>query len=138
MRLKNALFLAIFGIVFVAIGIYLLISGNELAKRCTEETVGTVVEIVREESTDSDGYTDYTYYPVIKYQANNQTVSKKSSTGSGSSGYNVNDKVEILYNPNNVEEYIIKGDKSSNFIGIIFVVVGVITVGAGAKKLLIG
>ena len=120
------IFVILFGIIFAGIGIFLLINGNELKKRCTAETVGTVVEIVREESTDSDGDMEYTYYPIIEYKAGDSVINRKSSAGSSSSKYNVNDKVDILYNPNKAEEFIIKGDNSSNILGIIFIVVGII------------
>lgn len=118
------------GIVIVGVGIFSLVSAKGLSKRCTVEAVGTVTEIKVEESfeEDHDGVTrtSYTYYPVIEYNAGDQIVSKQSNNGSGSPNYKVNDKIDILYNPDNVEEYIIKGDKSSNIVGIVFVAVGVV------------
>lgn len=129
----------IIGLLFVGIGIFILVNGNEKNKRCTEETVGTVVEIKEEKSRDDDGGYKYTYYPIIRYQAGDRTITKQSSTSKSSSSsfsiggigfsssnstYNVNDSIEILYNPNNVEEFIIKGDKSYNFIGIVFIFLG--------------
>ena len=69
--------------------------------------------------------------PVIAYQlrindpeVKPETITKQSNIGSTPSKYKVNDKVDILYNSNNIEEFIIKGDKSSNVIGIIFIVLG--------------
>lgn len=124
----------IFGIVFAIIGIFVIIKGNEQAKRCTEETVGIVIDIKEELSTDDDGRTIYTYYPVIQYTVGDRTITKKSSSGSSSMAYNLNDKVDILYNPNKVEEYIIKGDKTSNIIGIVFIVLGIIVCIAGVTK----
>ena len=114
------------GILFVAIGIFLIIHGKAQAERCTEETVGTVIEIKEDTTIDDEGDISYTYYPVIEYKVGENTVSKQSSTGSGTSKYSVNDKVDILYNPNNIEEYIIKGDKSSNLFGIVFIVLGAV------------
>ena len=125
------LFVILFGVVFVAVGVFVFVRGNNIQKRCTEEIVGTVVEIEREISTDSDGYQEYMYYPVIEYKAGEETVTKKYNVGSGNSKYNLEDKVTVLYNPDNVEEYIIKGDKSSNLIGIVFIVLGAVVVVAG-------
>ena len=124
----------ILGIVIIAVGVFLTIKSKDLEKKCTAEAVGTVVEIVREETQDEDNFTRYTYYPVIEYKAGDRTVTKQSSTGSGTSEYNVNDKIDILYNPDNVEEYIIKGDKTSNIIGIIFIVVGIVVSVLGVIK----
>lgn len=124
----------LFGLLFVAIGVYLLISGNAKAKRCTEAAVGTVVGIDQEEYTDEDGNFRYTYYPVIEYKAGEKTISKKSSDGSNQSKYKIGDKLDILYNPNKVEEFIIKGDNGSNIIGIVFIALGAIAAIAGVIK----
>ena len=125
----------ILGLIFIGVGVFLIVRGNELAKRCTEEAVGTVVEIKMEESLESDEYgthTIYTYYPIIEYKAGDKTVTKQSENGSsGQSDYKLNDKIDILYNPQNVEEFIIKGDNSNNILGIIFIVAGVIAAGVG-------
>lgn len=126
----------IFALVFVAVGIFMFVRGNELSKRCTEETVGRVVSIIEEENYETDtetgnSYTTYTYYPVIEYEVDGNKVSKKYNTGSGDRKYSVNQKIDIMYNPNNVEEYIIKGDISSNIMGIIFTVLGLIVLSVG-------
>jgi len=124
----------IFGIVFAIIGLFVFVKGNEQTKRCTEEAVGTVIEIKEDLSTDDDGNPTYTYYPVIQYVVGERTITKRSSSGSSSLAYHLNDKVDILYNPNNVEEYIIKGDKTSNIIGIVFIILGVIVCIVGVTK----
>ena len=49
------------------------------------------------------------------------------------------EKVEILYNPNKIDEYIIKGDNTSGILGIVFIVVGaVLLVATLGKGLLVG
>ena len=140
--MKNKIFVILFGILAIGVGIFLLVSGNNKAKRCTSEAVGTVNEIIeeKEETTDEDGaivsdtYT-YTYFPVIEYKAGDKTVNKRSETGYGSKDkYKVGDNIDILYDPNNPEEYIIKNDKSSNIIGIVFIAAGVIVTGIGIIK----
>ena len=122
----------IIGIVFLAVGIFMFVKGNAQAKRCTEEAVGKVVEMHEDVSTDSDGQITYTYYPIIEYTAGDKTVSKQSDTGS--SNYKINDSVTILYNPDNVEEYVIKGDNSSNIFGIAFIALGAVTLVIGIIK----
>ena len=135
------------GILFVGIGIIVWLNENAKVKKCTVETVGTIVEIKEEISKNrDDDYNDkykYTYYPVIRYRAGERTITKQSSSGSSSnskisiggaitlssthSKYRVNDSIDILYNPDNVEEFIIKGDKTTNFIVIICIILGVLT-----------
>ena len=128
------IFIILFGLIFIGVGVFMLIKDNDLAKRCTASEEGTVVEIITEDSTDDDGFTQYTYYPVIQYTVDGKTVSKKSSSGSNPSKYNVNDKVDILYDPNKVEDYIIKGDKTTSFLGVIFVVAGIAVAIIGVIK----
>ena len=130
-------FLIIFAIFFIGIGIFVLVHGNGLAKRCTEEAIGTVVNVIKEDSTDSDGFTSYTYTPVIEYKVGEKTITKRAGSGSGSPEYQINDTIDILYNPNNVEEFIIKGESSTLF-GIIFIVVGAIAFLVGLRQLLMG
>ena len=128
------IFVILFGLIFVGVGAFMLIKDNDLAKRCTASAEGTVIEIITEDSTDEDGFTQYTYYPVIQYTANGKNVSKKSSSGSNPSKYNVNDKVNILYDPNKIEDYMIDGDKTTSFLGIIFIVAGIVVAIIGVIK----
>lgn len=136
------IFVILTGLLFVGIGIFLLVNGNAKNKRCTVETIGTVTEIKEDRSTDSNGDYTYTYYPIITYEVGEKVITKQSNIGtamgsnlrlnkhvsisSEHSKYSVNDKIDILYNPDNVEEFIIKGEttNSTNFIGIISIVLG--------------
>ena len=76
------LILVILGIVSIGLGIFIIVSGNELAKVCTEETTGTIVGILREEETDSEGYMSIVYTPQIEYKVGEQLFTEK---GNGSS-----------------------------------------------------
>ena len=122
MKLKsNLIFIIGIGVIFIIVGIVAMHQGNSLKRRCTEQTIGTVVEnICHEDST----YTRPTYFPVIEYQAGDRTISQMSKSGEYPSKYKEGDQVEIYYNPNNVQEYIIKGDSTSNYVGIIALVLG--------------
>ena len=46
--------------------------------------------------------------------------------GSNNSAYKTFDKLTILNNPNNVEEYIIKGDIKNDYFSLVFIVDGII------------
>ena len=122
------------GILFITVGIVTANQSKGLKRRCTEETIGTVVDLICEQDinrdTDSDS-TTYTYFPVIEYQAGDRTVSQKSNSGQYPAKYQVGDQVTICYNPDNVEEYIIKGDLTPKFLGLISLVLGSIAVAVG-------
>ena len=132
MNSKKSLILA--GVIFLLVGIIFAIAGiivmqqdNSLKKRCTEQAIGTVVEVIceRDSNTTSDDIT-YTYFPVIEYQVGDRTISQRSRSGQTPPKYQVGDQVEIYYNPNDVEEFIIKGDLTPKYFGIGFTVIGAI------------
>ena len=131
LRLPGVLFVII-GAIFIIAGSITIYQGNSLKQRCTEEAIGTVVEVICETSYSSDEneYT-YTYYPVIEYQAGSRTISQRSKSGQTPPKYKVGEQVVIYYNPNNVEEFIIKGDATPQYLGIGFVVIGSIAVLVG-------
>lgn len=139
------IFVILIGILFAVVGTLVLVYGNAKSKRCREETIGTIVDIKQEWSSDSDGNSKYTYYPIIRYQVGERTITKQSNIGTTSntgysvgggvtvsfnnSKYNINDTIPVFYNPDNVEEFIIKGEKKLNFIlGIVFIIMGSISV----------
>ena len=117
------------GIIFIGVGVFMYFKNDELQKVCTEEATATVIDMKEEINTDTDSITDYLYYPILEFNDGNKDVQVKSPTGSSSPAYNINDKIEILYNPNNSKEFIIKGDKSSNIFSIVFACLGLIISG---------
>ena len=122
----------IVGVIFIVVGVFMYIKNNYLVKNCTVEAVATVVDMKQEFSTDDTGGS-YMYYPIIEYEANGNTVRVVTDNGSSTPQYNINDKINILYNPNKTKEYIVKGDKSSNIFSIVFMVLGVLITGYGIK-----
>ena len=111
------------GIIFIIAGIFVMKQGDSMKQRCTEKTTGTVVELISERDHSSDGIS-YVYYPVIQYQVGDRTISQKSRSGQNPPQYSVGQQVEVYYNPNNVEEFFIEGDSTTQFIGIIFIGLG--------------
>ena len=113
----------IVGIIFVGVGVFMFIKDRNLVKNCTEETSATVVDFEEEFQTDDDGST-YMYYPVIEYNVGEQTIKSKMDKGSSTPAYKLNEKITILYNPNKVNEFIVKGDKSLNIFSFVFIGLG--------------
>lgn len=124
MDFKGTLISISIGVLFIIVGIVVLNQGNNLKRRCTEETIGTVVELILERGYDNK----YTYFPVVEYQAGDRRVSQKSRSGQKPPKYKEGEKIEICYNPDNIQEYIIKGDLTSSFLGILAIVLGSIAV----------
>lgn len=125
---SSMIFLIGIAIVFIIAGIVVIFLNSSLQMKCTEQTTGTVVDIVCKEYYHSDTGFTYSYFPVIEYQAGDRTITQMSNSGEYPSRYKVGDQVEICYNPNDVEQYIIKGDSSANYIGFACVGLGLIAV----------
>ena len=119
----------IIGVIFIAVGAFMFFKNDSLSKNCTNEASATVVDMKEELSTDDDN--SYVYYPIIEYAANGENVRVTMSSGSSTPAYNIGDKIDILYNPKKVKEFIVKGDKSSNIFSIVFMVLGVFITGYG-------
>lgn len=125
---SSIIFLIGIAVVFIIAGIVVIFLNSGLQMKCTEQTTGTVVDIVCKEYHHSDTGFTYSYFPVIEYQAGDRTITQMSNSGEYPSRYKVGDQVEICYNPNDVEQYIIKGDLSANYIGFACVGLGLIAV----------
>ncbi len=114
----------IISICSIVVGIYLIYNRVSIMKKCSVETIGEVVDITNKLFNTSKRRHYYKLYPVISYQAGDRTIIKENRDSS--SKYERKDKVYVLYNPNNVEEYIIKGDNRKIIIGIFYITAGVI------------
>lgn len=126
------------GLLFVGIGIFLWISSESKISRCTVETVGTVIK------TYEEGYgKNRQYYAELIYEAGEETItqvvsniSSKSSQGissrvsiqSVSLLYEEGDTLEICYNPEDVDEFVIKGESRSKVAYILFIALGAMAV----------
>ena len=121
---------ALVGVIFLAVGIFMYFQNQRLAKVCTVEAEATVVNMKEEMESDEDGMR-YVYYPVIEYKAGSETVEVTMASGSNTPAYSINDKVTILYNPNKVKEFIVKGDKTSGIFSYVFIGLGVLVTGCG-------
>lgn len=121
---------ALVGVIFLAVGIFMYFQNQRLAKVCTVEAEATVVNMKEEMESDEDGMR-YVYYPVIEYKAGSETVEVTMASGSNTPAYSINDKVTILYNPNKVKEFIVKGDKASGIFSYVFIGLGVLVTGCG-------
>ena len=96
----------IIGFIFVAVGVFLYFNNQRLSKVCTRETMATVVDM-KEDFEIDEGVTRYMYYPVIEYMADNEMIEETMKSGSSTPAYRIGEKINILYNPNKVTEFIV-------------------------------
>lgn len=119
----------IIGVVLIGVGVYSYFRAGELTRACTEKAVATVVDMREDIDTSSEGMR-YMYYPIVNYEANGQTVEKELGSGSNTPAYHINDKIDILYNPSKVDEFIVAGE-NQNVTWIIFGGLGIVFLGVG-------
>ncbi|MBP5289418.1 MAG: DUF3592 domain-containing protein [Clostridia bacterium] len=112
------------GVVMLAAGIFLLVRQNALSKVCTAPANAAVVDFKEELGTDTEGVSSYTYYPIVEFAVGDRTLQVTLDKGEGTPAYDVGEQLDILYDPSNPERVILKGDKSSNVLGLIFSVLG--------------
>lgn len=109
----------LFGLFFVAIGVFVIMFQRSQNKKCTEETTATVIDNVHPNHGSSIGK----YMPVFQYTVNGQTITQTSSLARRPKKYEIGDQVKLCYNPNNVNEFYVPG-YTSNSLGIIFILAG--------------
>jgi hypothetical protein len=124
-----------FALIFLAIGVRGIIKRRGLMERCSAEVTGKVDSFERKESSSSDDDDDddtrsinYTYYPVFSYQVAGKQFVKRSNVGTGHPRFDVGQSVEVSYNPDNPDEYLILDDRSSKMINYVFAGFGVLII----------
>jgi hypothetical protein len=130
--------LLIFGSVFLLVGLGLL-TGAYFSYSSTKhflahavDAQGTVIELERRESTDSDGRSSTMFYPVVEFQTDTgKKIIFHESSGSNPPAYAVGDSTPILYTPENPSEASINsflslwlGALIFSFLGSMFSLIG--------------
>ncbi|MGX8701226.1 DUF3592 domain-containing protein [Caproiciproducens sp.] len=117
-------------IVIFMVGFLLRRNDKKRIQACTAQTDGTVSEMVRSISTDSDdnGKTrrSYVYYPVFTYTADGREITKTSRSGTGTQRFQKGQAVTVRYNPDDVEQYYVVEDKAAARISIYFMGFGIL------------
>lgn len=120
----------ILGLILIGVGVFFYFRSGDLAKKCTEKATATVVDM-REDFDTTGQEVRYMYYPIVEYEVNGQKITKELSSGENTPAYRINEKIDILYNPNNTEEFIVAGENQNitwiilGGIGVLFLVIGV-------------
>lgn len=114
------------GITFTVISVVISDKTQNDTEMCTARTEGTVVDILQDtiEPRDIGETRRFYYYPVVEYMAGSETIRKQSSVGGDKDTYEIGDRVEIFYDPDDPEHFCLEGNTSTiltsvfRFVGI--------------------
>lgn len=132
--MKKCIIIYIIGLLLLWKGISLIIENNKLQNRCTEETVANIY-LKKENVNFLSVYhpSTYVFHNVIEYKAGDQVIMSENIDVNDTSTYKLFDSINILYNPNNYYEYVIKDDISKIitesiyiFFSLTFLIIGIL------------
>ncbi len=129
----------VIGIFVIAVAAVLLRSLVRPGRKCRIPASAAVVD-VRRSGFSRDGEL---YVPVVEFRVNGQVIRGEGGGMSGESPgnkYHVGDALEILYNEKKPEEFVIAGEsnRAGVILAFIFLLVGILMIGAGVYGLVKG
>jgi Protein of unknown function (DUF3592) len=138
MTKEDVTFFRLFGSIFAGVGSIFVISGLFIALNTRSfvgkgiSTQGTVIDVVRHTSRDSNGRSSTTYYPVVKFTpSSGEPVIFEANSGSNPPTHRRGQKIDVLYNPQEPESATINSWLDLWFLptmfmgmGSLFVVIG--------------
>lgn len=138
--MKSFLICVIWGIVLLAFGVISIIKELKRSARCTEHTPGYVVDVIKDQRINDDGNKTkrYSYTPVFEYMIDGKTFRSQSNVSTGDKyEYKIGDSVNILYNPQQPDEFLIKGKskKSGIGFGVVLTLLGILIIALGFMQI---
>jgi len=126
----------ILGVIFIIVAINEDNSNKHLIEVCTGETVGTITDYHLTNYYEEDNYGDKIertrYYPIFEYEINGETYSKQYEMGEDSKRFKIGEKITVMYDPANLDEYYVledmntEGYRAGIYVGIVMIVLGVL------------
>lgn len=106
--------MGVVGAVLIIIAIVFELNHKKKIVNCTVQTTGTVIKIERYSSSDGFSTPTVSWFPVYEYYADGYRIEKRSSFGFAKQIFYEGQKVEILYNPLNYNEYYVPEASTGN------------------------
>jgi len=142
MAKSDVTFFRLFGSIFAGVGSIFVISGIFIASNTHSfvgqgiSTQGTVVDLVRHRSRDSQGRSSTTYYPVVKFTpSSGEPIIFEANSGSNPPAHRRGQQIEILYNPQAPEAAMINSWLDLWFLPTMFISMGSLFVLIGGVPL---
>ena len=123
--------LILIGIFLSIIGYFSLRKNQKLSKEGVK-VMAKVIDISEDHSSDSEGYSSTSYYPILEFKDENSTKhSFKGNVGGGKRKYHLDQEIEILYDPQKPDNAQMKSVMGQWITPIIIIIVGIMLVVGG-------
>lgn len=134
----DTVFGIIFGILLAGIAIGMWRYAKRKDARCSECTVGQIVdnELVTEREL-SGGFSS-SYFPIVRFRPNGrEELTVRHKVGAKPPRYKIGERVDVKYNPDKPGEFVLPRDyKGMGIISAIFFLAGIGTFGNAAFSII--
>lgn len=128
-KLVGGIFMCL-GLIMLAIAAYFVVSNYQFSKRAITVN-GRVIDYNSYQSTDDDGGSTTMYTPTFEYEFQGKTYTHKSSTSTSSKDYKINERVDVLVDPDNPKEILIDSFWEKWFVSLLLGFLGAMFTGMG-------
>lgn len=119
------------GIVIVLLGFLSIRKGSQKKNRCTASASAVIVDVQAEkdEAGSENTHKKFTYTPIYEFVVNGNTIRKNGGIYSHNKReFNVGDTVEVKYNPDKPEEFLVNGKSGGKGFGIALLLFGLVII----------
>ncbi|MCQ2513833.1 MAG: DUF3592 domain-containing protein [Ruminococcus sp.] len=125
-RIISAVFF-LSGIILFITTKYLTAKNTSYKKRCIIKTEARVSGNGHKPMEEKDLFpNDKIWYPFLEFYVSNKPVNHRYYFGTDKIRFNIDEQVEILYNPDNSEEFYIPADKLPNRQNKLLIIYGAV------------
>ena len=105
------------------LGLLIVVSRTLRRGRCTAQTRATIVEVLEDWDSDSDGHKTREYRPVFEYFVDGKQFREEGDmAASRRNAYRVGAVYTVLYNPDKPAEFIVPGKSGGRGAGVFLIV----------------
>lgn len=121
-KLGAILFITI-GVIFIAAGVYLLISSFAAQHRCTQQVHAVVADMVSV-SAGKSTHKRITYAPVFEYEYGGKIYTVQSRSSQDPPAYKEGQELDIMIDPDSPNDIYIPAEESDRWLFLVMIAFG--------------